>query len=139
MKTGRKIAGLFCCLIVFAAVLCGCEEKNDMAFQAEQIGTIEVYRYVGVPAAAEKKLTEDQNEIRNVCEQLLSIGSPKSGEALAGAEVISFRLHLDDGSACELIYTENTSQGLKEVRKIWDAVSSEAVSAEMEELPILER
>ena len=76
---------------------------------------------------------------RNICEQLLSIGSPKSGEALAGAEVISFRLHLDDGNACELIYAENTSQGLKEVRKIWDAVSSEAVSAKMEELPILER
>lgn len=59
----RKVA-LVLLSAVFLATLFGCGQGEDVLFQVENVERIEAYRYDGVPAAAEKKIITDPNEIK---------------------------------------------------------------------------
>ena len=111
----------------------GCGQKQDAPFQTENAQSMEIYRYV-LPVEAEKKVVTDSSELESACEDLISAGNPKNGEAESGGTVISFRVNLKDGSTYELVCLENGSESLKKYEAIWNEVSAEAVSAEEEEL-----
>ena len=62
--TMKKIITLLL-LAVLAVTLYGCsqtKDTKDTPRQTEEIESIEVYRYEGVPAAAEKKILPEQTE-----------------------------------------------------------------------------
>lgn len=130
----RKVA-LVLLSAVFLATLFGCGQGEDVLFQVENVERIEAYRYDGVPAAAEKKIITDPNEIKNICEQLLSARDPKVEETLAGGTVISFRVQLKDETNYEVIYTDD--EDLEKLQATWDDFFCEAVPAEVDELPVL--
>ena len=128
-------------LAVLAVTLYGCSQtKNakDTPRQTEEIESIEVYRYEGVPAAAEKKILTEQTETADLYRQLPFADSKKDKESAAGAAVISFRVNFRDGTKEEVICPLDPSENSEKLDAIWNSISSEAKDAEPDELPILE-
>ena len=126
-----------CILLAILTIFSGCadEERDKAPFSADEVECVEAYRYVGVPAAAEKKTAVEGDEIQEICDRLASVGSPKMGEALSGGTVISFRMNLRDGTAYEMIFVENGSEDWAELETLWNDMPCEAAAAEMDELP----
>lgn len=128
-------------LAVLAVTLYGCsqtKDTKDTPRQTEEIESIEVYRYEGVPAAAEKKILTEQTETADLYRQLPLTDSTKDKESAAGAAVISFRVNFRDGTKEEVICPLDTSENSEKLDAIWNSISSEAKDAEPDELPILE-
>ena len=121
--------------LLLAAVLCGCAQEKSAPFRAEDTESLTVYRYAGAPSGAEKKTITGPDEIDAFCEHLFSLGSPVSGEALAGGGVISFRALLSDGTVYEAIYTDPGQ--FKALDAVWNTLPCEASPAGEDELPVL--
>ncbi len=138
--TMKKIITLLL-LAVLAVTLYGCsqtKDAKDTPRQTEEIESIEVYRYEGVPAAAEKKILTEQTETADLYRQLPFADSKKDKESAAGAAVISFRVNFRDGTKEEFICPLDPSENSEKLDAIWNSISSEAKDAEPDELPILE-
>lgn len=133
MKRFRLLVGAASAMVLGFG---GCAGDTDGdAPPLNNVESIEAYRYEGVPAAAEKKIVTDTNEIKDVYEQLFSGSAPKNGEPLMGGEVISFRVNLEDGTKYETVYYESSSGDVEKAREIWESISGGAAAAEMDELP----
>lgn len=138
--TMKKIITLLL-LAVLAVTLYGCsqtKDAKDTPRQTEEIESIEVYRYEGVPADAEKKIITEQTETADLYRQLPFADSKKDKESAAGAAVISFRVNFRDGTKEEFICPLDPSENSEKLDAIWNSISSEAKDAEPDELPILE-
>ena len=133
----KRKGAWICILLAILTIFSGCadEERDKAPFSADEVECVEVYRYVGVPAAAEKKTAVEGDEIEAVCNCLAAVGSPKAGEASSGGTVISFRMNLKDGTAYEMIFVENGSEDWAELETLWNDIPCEAAAAEMDELP----
>ena len=79
----KRKGAWICILLAILTIFSGCaEEEGDKSpFSADEVERVEVYRYVGVPAAAEKKTAVERDEIEEICDRLASAGSPKSGKS----------------------------------------------------------
>ena len=132
---------LFSVFLLFVAVLlsgCGSHKQPQPLLRAEDTARIEVYRYEGVPSSAEKKSTAEPRELEAIC-KLLSAGSiQKNKKPLAGAKVLSFRVHFKDGTIYETIYTSTAANDLKQLDALWEKLSCQAETAEERELPKLQ-
>ena len=117
-------------ILALAAVLCAGCGIQKLPFQIEDVKSIEVYRFEGVPAAAEKKVVTEENEVEEVYRKLQAAGKPQQART-AGGTVISFRVKLKDGDLYERIYTA----GLEPLEDMWEEISAAAVAAEEIELP----
>ena len=117
-------------ILALAAVLCAGCGIQKLPFQIEDVKSIEVYRFEGVPAAAEKKVVTEENEVEEVYRKLQAAGKPQQTRT-AGGTVISFRVKLKDGDLYERIYTA----GLEPLEDMWEEISAAAVAAEEIELP----
>ena len=119
-----------------AALPAGCGRESAAPFRTGEVRSVEIYRYDGVPAGAEKKTVTDPAEIARICERLLAAGTPQDGEPLAGGTVISFRVQLEDAAPYEAVYEETAEENsLREMEALWDGLSGEAAPASQEELP----
>lgn len=141
---------VFACLLV----LTGCVDKTvklALPFTADDISSIEMYRFAGAPASAEKKTVTAKGDIKTLYDEL--DGLPlKSGklEETTGAVVTSFRFNLSDGTSYELIYgcfgvkkgnLKSTTGGFEyatsaDVGALWTLLSNlEALPAAESDLP----
>lgn len=94
--------------LVLTLTLFACSNKTvkiDLPFEADDVETIEMYHFVGVPASAEKKVIVAEETIKGLYDMFegLSLQDKKVEETM-GAEVTGFRFNLSDGSTYELIY-----------------------------------
>ena len=148
----KKTIGLLSCLILMMGLV-GCNGETvhiDFPFSAEDIETIEMYYYAGVPVSAEKKVVVAERDITalyNLFEDLSL--EDKQVEETAGATVTSFRLNLSDGTDYELVYVCNGVKSGKlksstgnfeyftssDIGSYWSNMDLEAVPAEESELP----
>lgn len=148
----KKTIGLLSCLILMMGLV-GCNGETvhiDFPFSAEDIETIEMYHYAGVPVSAEKKVVVAERDITalyNLFEDLSL--EDKQVEETAGATVTSFRLNLSDGTDYELVYVCNGVKSGKlksstgnfeyftssDIGSYWSNMDLEAVPAEESELP----
>ena len=148
----KKTIGLLSCLILMMGLV-GCNGETvhiDFPFSAEDIETIEMYHYAGVPVSAEKKVVVVERDITalyNLFEDLSL--EDKQVEETAGATVTSFRLNLSDGTDYELVYVCNGVKSGKlksstgnfeyftssDIGSYWSNMDLEAVPAEESELP----
>ena len=79
--------------------------KIDFPFEVEDVESVEMYHYDGVPASAEKKVVVAENDIKTLYDKFKGLSlKDKTTEETAGADVTSFRFNLSDGSSYDLIY-----------------------------------
>ena len=79
--------------------------KIDFPFEVEDVESVEMYHYDGVPASAEKKVVVAENDIKTLYDQFKGLSlKDKTTEETAGADVTSFRFNLSDGTSYDLIY-----------------------------------
>lgn len=97
-------------LLAAACVLgmAGCDNKTvnlDLPFEADEVVSVDMYRYVGAPVSAEKKVIVAEETIKSLYNKFESISYEiKDVEETTGASVTSFRFNLSDGTNYELIY-----------------------------------
>ena len=111
---------------LLALLAAGCAR---LPFAADDVASVEVYRYECVPAAAQKKHVTARGEIRKVYRKARSAYTLKSDAA--GETVVSLRFHLEDGTRYEAIYATPSFDLL------WGRLSDTAVPAKESELPVL--
>lgn len=121
----------------------------QVPFEESEIESLEAYHYDGVPVAAEKKLVTGAEDITYLYETFRDLLlQEKEVEELTGASVTSFRFHLTDGTAYEIIYVGHgvksgkikTSGGSSyftsaDIGQIWKNLSYEAEPVSETELP----
>ena len=79
--------------------------KIDFPFEVEDVESVEMYHYDGVPASAEKKVVVAENDIKTLYDKFKGLSlKDKTTEETAGADVTSFRFNLSDGTSYDLIY-----------------------------------
>ena len=79
--------------------------KINFPFEVEDVENVEMYHYDGVPASAEKKVVVAENDIKTLYDKFKGLSlKDKTTEETAGADVISFRFNLSDGTSYDLIY-----------------------------------
>ena len=79
--------------------------KIDFPFEVEDVESIEMYHYNGVPSAAEKKVVSAESDIKALYDKFKGLSlKDKTAEETAGADVTSFRFNLSDGSSYDLVY-----------------------------------
>ena len=79
--------------------------KIDFPFEVEDVESVEMYHYDGVPASAEKKVVVAENDIKTLYDKFKGLSlKDKTTEETAGANVTSFRFNLSDGTSYDLIY-----------------------------------
>ena len=103
----KKTMGLIALLILMMGLVgCSGETVNiDFPFEVGDVENIEVYRYAGVPVAAEKKVVVAATDIANLYDRFEDLSlKEKQVEENTGADVTSFRFNLSDGTSYELIY-----------------------------------
>ena len=103
----KKITALIFALILTLGLV-GCNGKTvniDFPFEVEDVESVEMYRYDGVPASAEKKVVVAENDIKTLYDKFKGLSlKDKTTEETAGADVTSFRFNLSDGTSYDLIY-----------------------------------
>ena len=103
----KKITALIFALILTLGLV-GCNGKTvniDFPFAVEDIESVEMYHYDGVPASAEKKAVVAENDIKTLYDMFKGLSlKDKPVEETAGADVTSFRFNLSDGSSYDLSY-----------------------------------
>jgi hypothetical protein len=80
----------------------------DLAFDINDVESVEMYHYIGTPASAEKKIITDKESIHNLYEMFegLSLKKKKIKGDPSEAKITSFRFNLSDGTDYEIVYTE---------------------------------
>ena len=103
----KKITALIFALILTLGLV-GCNGKTvkiDFPFEVEDVESVEMYHYDGVPASAEKKVVVAGNDIKTLYDKFKGLSlKDKTTEETAGADVTSFRFNLSDGTSYDLIY-----------------------------------
>ena len=103
----KKITALIFALILTLGLV-GCNGKTvniDFPFEVEDVESVEMYHYDGVPASAEKKVVVAESDIKTLYDMFKGLSlKDKTAEETAGADVTSFRFNLSDGSSYDLIY-----------------------------------
>ena len=103
----KKITALIFALILTLGLV-GCNGKTvniDFPFEVEDVESVEIYHYDGVPASAEKKVVVAESDIKTLYDMFKGLSlKDKTAEETAGADVTSFRFNLSDGSSYDLIY-----------------------------------
>ena len=137
--------------LMMGLVGCNGETVNiDFPFEVGDVENIEMYRYVGVPVSAEKKVVIEESYITGfyyMFEELSLI--EKQVDETTGEDVTSFRFNLSDGTNYELIYVSNGVKNGKlksptgnfqyftssDIGSCWSNIDIEAVPVEESELP----
>ena len=92
---------------VFSLAGCGKDKTVtfDFPFEVADVENVEMYHYSGAPVSAEKKVVVAEEDIKNLYDVFdgLSLKEEKV-EEITGAEVVSFRFNLADGTNYELVY-----------------------------------
>ena len=79
--------------------------KIDFPFEVEDVESVEMYHYDGVPASAEKKVGVAESDIKTLYDKFKGLSlKDKTAEETAGADVTSFRFNLSDGTSYDFIY-----------------------------------
>lgn len=150
----KLLAMVLTFVCVFSLAGCGKEKTVifDFPFEVADVVNVEMYHYSGVPVSAEKKVVVAEKDIKNLYDLFdgLSLKEEKV-EEITGAEVVSFRFNLADGTNYELIYGAHAvkSGSLKsatggfeystsaDILAYWSNLNKEleAVSVEESELP----
>ena len=103
----KKITALIFALILTLGLV-GCNGKTvniDFPFEVEDVESVEMYHYDGVPASAEKKVVVAESDIKTLYDKFKGLSlKDKTAEETAGADVTSFRFNLSDGTSYDLIY-----------------------------------
>jgi len=77
--------------------------KIDFPFEVEDVESVEMYHYDGVPASAEKKVVVAESDIKTLYDKFKGLSlKDKTAEETAGADVTSFRFNLSDGTSYNL-------------------------------------
>ena len=120
-RKGRKsvtiavLLSLLLCATAIFTVLCLLpinipfgETKLQLAFDASDVESVEMYHYTGTPALAEKKTITDKQAIQALYEALdgLALKRKSITGSADEAKVTSFRFKLSDGAEYALVYTE---------------------------------
>jgi len=104
----KKITALIFALILTLGLV-GCNGKTvkiDFPFEVEDVESVEMYHYTGVPASAEKKVVVAESDIKALYDMFKGLSlKDKTAAETAGADVTSFRFNLSDGTSYDLIYT----------------------------------
>ena len=118
-QSGRKkraiavlIFLILCIVVIFTAVFLSpiniddTPVKIDFPFGVEDVESVTMYHYDGVPTSAEKKVVVAEKDIKTLYDAFKGLSlKDKTAEETAGADVTSFRFNLSDGSSYDLIYT----------------------------------
>lgn len=111
----KKLLALILTFICVVA-LAGCNKVNilgvlpetvnlDLPFEVADVENVEMYHYSGAPVSAEKKIVVSEGNIKTLYDVFEGLSlEVKEIEEITGAEVISFRFNLSDGTNYELIY-----------------------------------
>ncbi|MGI5977274.1 MAG: hypothetical protein ACOX68_06230 [Candidatus Limivicinus sp.] len=139
-------------VVVFAFAGCGKTMNIKFPFETSDVETIVIYQY-NVPADAEKKTLTDSDDIEGIIDVLSGITlRDKKVDKYAGGTVTSFRFNLCDGTNYTIIYgSEAVKSGTlilpnddtewftsADIGALWDTGDSDAVKADMSELPSIE-
>ena len=143
----------FVLAIVLCLILSGCSEEVSLSFPFEDadVERIEMFYFID-PTEAEKKVLTEQEDIQNLYQFLSGLTlRDKETEPVAGGSVTSFRFHLSDGTAYEVIYSSSAVKSGRiwatgmdqdyftsaDVGGIYQSFPYEAEAAAEEELPVL--
>ena len=143
----------FVLTMVLCLVLGGCsqEESLSLPFEDADVERVEMFSFID-PTEAEKKVLTQQEDIQNLYQFLNGLTlQDKETEPMAGGSVTSFRFHLSDGTAYEIIYSSIAVKSGRiwatdmeqdyftsaDVGGIYNAYHNEAAAAAEEELPVL--
>ena len=102
----------FVLALLCVLVMAGCTPKGrtvnlEFRFEIDDIEYMEMYHYNSNPELAEKKVVENQEDIREVYQlfERLSLENRTGTGIAAEPEITSFRFCLADGTSYELIYS----------------------------------
>ena len=124
--------------------------KIDFPFEVEDVESVEMYHYDGVPASAEKKVVVAENDITDLYHMFENLSlTDKQVEEIIGADVTSFRFNLSDGTNYELVYVCNGVKNGKlksstgnfeyftssDIGSYWSNMDLESVPVKESELP----
>lgn len=143
----------FVLTMVLCLVLGGCsqEESLSLPFEDADVERVEMFSFID-PTEAEKKVLTQQEDIQNLYQFLNGLTlQDKETEPMAGVAATSFRFHLSDGTAYEVIYSSSAvksgriwATGMEQdyftsadVGGIYQSFQYEAEAAAEEELPVL--
>ncbi|HIQ67026.1 MAG TPA: hypothetical protein IAB74_00760 [Candidatus Faecousia excrementigallinarum] len=97
----------FVLAIVLCLILGGCSQEVSLSlpFEAADVEHVEMFYFID-PTEAEKKVLTEQEDIQDLYQFLngLTLRNQET-EPVAGGSVTSFRFHLSDGTAYEVIYS----------------------------------
>ncbi len=149
----KKIMSLVLVFVmVFAFTGCGKTKNIEFPFEVSDVETIVTYRY-NVPADAEKKILTESDDVEEVINVLSGITlRDKKVEEHTGSTVTSFQFNLADGTSYDIIYvSEAVKSGTlilsdddtkwftsADIGALWNTGDSDAVKADMSELPSIE-
>ena len=143
----------FVLAMVLCLVLGGCSQEVSLSipFEAADVKRVEMFSFID-PTEAEKKVLTQQEDIQNLYQFLNGLTlQDKETEPMAGVAATSFRFHLSDGTAYEVIYSSSAvksgriwATGMEQdyftsadVGGIYQSFQYEAEAAAEEELPVL--
>ena len=143
----------FVLTMVLCLVLGGCsqEESLSLPFEDADVERVEMFYFIA-PTEAEKKVLTEQEDIQNLYQFLNGLTlQDKETEPMAGVAATSFRFHLSDGTAYEVIYSAIAVKSGRiwatgmdqdyftsaDVGGIYNAYHNEAEAAAEGELPVL--
>ena len=143
----------FVLTIVLCLVLGGCSQEVSLSipFEAADVEHMEMFYFID-PTEAEKKVLTEQDDIQDLYQFLDGLTlRDKETEPVAGSSMTSFRFHLSDGTAYEIIYSSIAvktgriwATGMEQdyftsadVGGIYQSFQYEAEAAAEEELPVL--
>ena len=143
----------FVLAIVLCLILGGCSQEVSLSFsfEATAVERVEMFYFIA-PTEAEKKVLTEQEDIQNLYQFLSGLTlQDKETEPVAGVAATSFRFHLSDGTAYEIIYSSIAVKSGRiwatgmdqdyftsaDVGGIYQSFQHEAEAAAEEELPVL--
>ena len=147
----RSVLRYLCCaaavVLLAGAVVKGWGAPSILPFAADEVEYAELYRF-DVPAAAEKKTVTEPAQVAWVCSRLSvwAFPWPFEPESYVGGGCASFRFHLTDGLAYEVVYSPplslyRTDAGrrwtLTNLEQIWYDCEAPAAPAPESELPVI--
>ena len=97
----------FVLAIVLCLILGGCNQEVSLSFpfEAADVERVEMFYFIS-PTEAEKKVLTEQEDIQDLYQFLNGLAlRDQETEPVAGGSVTSFRFHLSDGTAYEVIYS----------------------------------
>lgn len=143
----------FVLAIVLCLILSSCSQEVSLSlpFEAADVEYVEMFYFID-PTEAEKKVLTEQEDIQDLYQFLDGLTfRDKETEPVAGSSVTSFRFHLSDDTAYEVIYSSIAvksgriwATGMEQdyftsadVGGIYQSFQYEAEAAAEDELPVL--